>query len=77
MTQLLDPLQPGAPLWPDLPAGPAPASDGPQPAPPESAGHALNVLSITLHLSIMHCTLHRQQAQLQTLVAAVSIIQGV
>ncbi len=38
--QLLDPLPPGAPLWSDLPALPAPSVDGPQPVPPEAEGDA-------------------------------------
>lgn len=43
-TQLLDPLPPGAPLWSDLPAPPASASDEPQPPPPEVAGDAPVIL---------------------------------
>lgn len=35
-TQLLDPLAPGAPLWPDLAPPPVSPTDGPQLAPPEA-----------------------------------------
>lgn len=35
-TQLLDPLVPGAPLWPDLTLPSVSSTDGPQLAPPEA-----------------------------------------
>jgi hypothetical protein len=42
--QLLDPLPPGAALWPDLPPPPAPPANGPQPVPPEAEADASAIL---------------------------------
>jgi len=42
--QLLDPLPPGAALWPDLPPPPASPTDGPQPLPPEGEANASAIL---------------------------------
>ncbi len=42
--QLLDPLPPGAALWPDLPPPPASPADNPQPVPPEAEADAPAIL---------------------------------
>lgn len=51
--QLLDPLPPGAALWPDLPPPPASPTDGPQPVPPEGEANASTILGEPAFIA--HC----------------------